>query len=214
MSITVTMITAVVAGLCALGLTRWMRHVAKVKSTWLVSYLHVILAAAAGAGAARLADNWAELVGYTVLGIGCAMLVVVDLAALRLPNVMVGPLYLLLLGALVVATILDRDPLRLLQAVGCAVAMMAVYLLLSVIRRGQLGMGDVKFAGVIGLFLGWLGWSEALLGMLAAFALSGVVAIGMLWIWRMGLQLKFPFGPFMVAGAVVGAAAGPGFLAI
>jgi leader peptidase (prepilin peptidase)/N-methyltransferase len=142
------------------------------------------------------------------------MLVVVDLAALRLPNVMVGPLYLLLLGALVVAAILDRDPLRLLQAVGCAVAMMAVYLLLSVIRRGQLGMGDVKFAGVIGLFLGWLGWSEALLGMVAAFALSGVVAVGMLWIWRMGLQLKFPFGPFMVAGAVVGAAAGPGFLAI
>ena len=36
-------------------------------------------------------------------------------------------------------------------------AMLAVYLLLAVIRPGQLGMGDVKFGGVIGLFLGWLG---------------------------------------------------------
>jgi leader peptidase (prepilin peptidase)/N-methyltransferase len=214
MSVTISIITAIVAGLGALGLTRWMRQVAKVESTWLASYLHVILAAAVGAGASRLADNWAELVGYTLLGIGCALLVVVDLAALRLPNVMVGPLYLLLFGALVIATILDRDPLRLLRAGGCAVATTAAYLLLSVIRRGQLGMGDVKFAGVIGLFLGWLGWSEALLGMLAAFALSGVVAIGMLWIWRMGLQIKFPFGPFMVAGAVIGAAAGPGSLVI
>ena len=56
--------------------------------------------------------------------------------------------------------------------------MMGMYLVLALIRRGQLGIGDVKFGGVIGLFLGWLGWGEALLGMLAAFILSAVVGSG------------------------------------
>src|SRR4051812_2388572 len=110
-TITITIITALVAGLCALALTPWMRKVAKVKSTWLGSYLHVVLAAAAGAGAAQLAHNWAELVGYTLLGVGCALLVVVDLAASRLPNVIVRPLYLVLLTSLGVATLLNGDPI-------------------------------------------------------------------------------------------------------
>src|SRR6476620_10639663 len=116
MSITMIICTAVVAGLTALGLTRWMRRVAKVNSVWLAHYLHVPLAAALGAGAALLADNWAELVGYTLLGIGCALLTVIDLAAMRLPNVIIGPLYLLLLSALAVATLLNADPMRLLKA--------------------------------------------------------------------------------------------------
>ena len=185
MSITMIICTAVVAGLTALGLTRWMRRVAKVNSVWLAHYLHVPLAAALGAGAALLADNWAELVGYTLLGIGCALLVVVDLAAMRL-----------------------------LKALGCGAAMMGIYLVMALVRRGQLGMGDVKLGGVLGLFLGWLGWGEALLGMLAAFILSAVVGLAMVWYLKLTTKQMFPFGPYMVAGAVVGAAVGSSFLAI
>ena len=214
MSTTIIICTALVAGLTALGLTRWMRQVAKVNSRWLASYLHVILATAAGAGAALLADNWAELVGYTLLGIGCALLFVVDMAAMRLPNVIIGPMYLLVLTALGVATLLTGDPIRLLKALGCGAAMMGIYLVMALIRRGQLGMGDVKFGGVLGLFLGWLGWGEALLGMLAAFILSGLVGLVMMWYWKLTPKHMFPFGPYMVAGAIVGAAAGSSFLAI
>lgn len=214
MSLTITVIMAVVSGLVALSLTRWMRRVARVDSPWLRYYLHVGLAAGAGAGASLLADNWAELIGYTLLGIGCALLFVVDLAAMRLPNVMVGPLYLLLLAALGVATILTGDWLRLLVAVGCATATVALYLVMAMLKPGQLGMGDVKFAGVLGMFLGWLGWGEILLGLAAGFILSGLVAAAYLFWFRGVLQSKFPLGPFMVIGAAVGAAIGPGFLVI
>lgn len=214
MSIIVIICTAVAAGLAALALTRWMRRVAKVNSFGLAHYLHVPLAAVLGAGAALLADNWAELVGYTLLGVGCSLLVVVDLAASRLPNVIIGPLYLLLLFALGIATLLDGDPVRLLKALGCGAAMMGMYLVLALVRRGQLGMGDVKLGGVLGLFLGWLGWGEALLGMLAAFILSALVGLAMVWYLKLTTKQMFPFGPYMVAGAVVGAAVGSSFLAI
>ena len=191
-----------------------MRQVAKVKSIWLRYYLHVVLAVVLGAGAALMAEGWAELVGFALLAVGCALLTCVDLAAMRLPNVMVGPLYLVLLVALGAATLVSGDWLRLVQAVGVAVAMLVVYLVLAIIRPGQLGMGDVKFGGVIGLFLGWLGWGEVLLGMFAAFVLSAVVGLGMMWFFKMGKKHMLPFGPFMVAGAAVGAAMGSSFLVI
>ena len=187
---------------------------ARVKSVWLRYYLHVVLAVVLGAGAALMAEGWAELVGFGLLAVGCALLVCVDLAAMRLPNVMVGPLYLVLLVALGAATAVSGDWLRLVQAIGVGVAMLAVYLLLAMIRPGQLGMGDVKFGGVIGLFLGWLGWGEVLLGMFAAFVLSAVVGLGMMWFFKMGKKHMLPFGPFMVAGAAVGAAMGSNFLVI
>lgn len=212
MSLTATAVTAVVAGLVALGLTRWMRGVARVDSPWLRYYLHVGLAAGAGAGASLLASNWAELLGFTLLGIGCALLFVVDLAAMRLPNIMVGPLYLVLLAALGVATILTGDWLRLLIAVGCAAATVALYLVMAMLKPGQLGMGDVKFAGVLGMFLGWLGWGEILLGLAMGFLLVGAVAMAYMFWFMGGLKSKLPLGPFMVIGAAIGAAIGLGFL--
>ena len=77
MSTTVIILTALVAGgWQRSGLTGWMRQVAKVKSVWLASYLHVVLATGLGLERRRWPSNWAELVGYTVLGVGCALLVV------------------------------------------------------------------------------------------------------------------------------------------
>ena len=40
---------------------------AKVKSVWLRYYLHVVLAVVLGAGAALMAEGWAELVGFALL---------------------------------------------------------------------------------------------------------------------------------------------------
>jgi leader peptidase (prepilin peptidase)/N-methyltransferase len=214
MSTTVIISTALLAGLSALAMTRWMHAVAKLKSFWLSTYLHVAVAALAGAGAATLADNWAELAGYTLLSVGCALLFVIDLAVFRLPNIIVGPLYLIMLTALGAATVVEQDPLRLLRAVGVAAFVVLLYLVLKIIKPSDLGLGDVKFAGVLGLFLGWLGWSQALLGLLGAFALSAVVGLTMVVLLRTNLRSMIPFGPFMVVGAALGAALGPAALAI
>jgi leader peptidase (prepilin peptidase)/N-methyltransferase len=205
---------ALFSGLAALGLTRWMRQVAEVESRWLASGLHVAVAAAAGAGAAALADNWAELIGYTLLGLGCALLVSIDLAALRLPNVIVGPLYIVVTVALAVAAGVNGEPLRLARAAGAAALLILLYFVLAFIRPSGMGLGDVKFVGVLGLFLGWLGWSQVMVGTMAAFVLSSVIGLALVAAKRVNLKTGLPFGPWMIAGAAVGAAFGPVILSI
>jgi leader peptidase (prepilin peptidase)/N-methyltransferase len=71
-----------------------------------------------------------------------------------------------------------------------------------------MGLGDVKLAGVLGLFLGFLGWAELVVGAFAGFVLGGLFAIGLLLSRRAGRTSGIPFGPWMVAGAWVGIVGG------
>ena len=82
------------------------------------------------------------------------------------------------------------------------------YLVLALIAPANLGLGDVKLSGLIGAFLGWLGWSHAFVGTLAAFVLGGVFALFLVVAKRAHRHTAFAFGPWMVIGAAVGAAFG------
>jgi leader peptidase (prepilin peptidase)/N-methyltransferase len=62
-------------------------------------------------------------------------------------------------------------------------------------------MGDVKLAGLLGLFLGWLGWDALVLGAAAGFVVQAAVALVLLAARRIGLRGELPFGPAMLAGA-------------
>jgi leader peptidase (prepilin peptidase)/N-methyltransferase len=72
-----------------------------------------------------------------------------------------------------------------------------------------MGMGDVKLAGVLGMGLAWLGWSEWLVGAFLAFLLGAVVGLGLMLLRRASRRSAIPFGPFMVAGALLGILVGP-----
>ena len=87
----------------------------------------------------------------------------------------------------------------LLGGLGYAAAM----LVLHVLSRGGLGMGDVKLSALLGLYLGWLGWAAVVLGALAGFVVQAVVALGLLATRRIGLRGELPFGPAMLAGAAL-----------
>nr|WP_275588517.1 prepilin peptidase [Microlunatus panaciterrae] len=152
------------------------------------------------------------MVGFALLALGCALLAAVDLASERLPDLIVGPLYPLLLVPLTVAAALHQEWSRLGRAAVAAAVLLVCYFVLAFISPSNLGLGDVKLAGVLGAFLGWLGWSPVLLGSLAAFALSAVTALVLLVAVRADRRRSYPFGPLMVAGAAVGAAWGPFFL--
>lgn len=66
---------------------------------------------------------------------------------------------------------------------------------------GGMGMGDVKYSAVVGLYLGWLSWESIYWGVLSAFGLAAFI-VATSAIRRKALR-SIPFGPFMTLGVVL-----------
>ncbi|TRY17268.1 prepilin peptidase [Tessaracoccus rhinocerotis] len=126
--------------------------------------------------------------------------------AARLPDRMVVAAAGLLFVGLAVSSAVEGDWSRLGRAALAALALVVGYFVLAFINPAGLGLGDVKFAGVVGGFLGWFGWAHLGAGTLAAFVLNAVVALVVLLARSGGKDTDIPFGPWMVAGAVAAVA--------
>ena len=205
MALHAVLLTALVTGASASLLTPWVRKVAGTDSPWIGSRTHVLLAGLGGAGVCALANGRAELVAFALLALACALLVVIDLAVYRLPDVIVGPMYPIFLVALTVQAAVDGDWHRLGRAAAAGAVLALGYLILALIVPSGLGLGDVKLAGLLGVFLGWAGWPNVFVGTLAAFSLNGLVAIVLLLSRHATRKSATAFGPSMVAGAAIGA---------
>jgi leader peptidase (prepilin peptidase)/N-methyltransferase len=71
-----------------------------------------------------------------------------------------------------------------------------------------MGFGDVKLAGVVGMFLGFLGWGPLVVGAFLMFFLGGLGGVVLMAVGRAGRKTKIPFGPFIVAGTLIAVLAG------
>jgi leader peptidase (prepilin peptidase)/N-methyltransferase len=67
----------------------------------------------------------------------------------------------------------------------------------------------VKLAGVLGLFLAWLGWPALVVGTVATFLLGGAFGV-LLLLGGAGRRATVAFGPWMLVGAWIGILAGAG----
>ena len=152
------------------------------------------------------------LLAFLYLAAISLALALIDLDTRRLPNVLVLPIYAV--GAVLftaVAALTGRWELLATAAIGMA-ALGLFYLLLAVARPGGMGMGDVKLAGALGLFLGWLGPETLVVGAIAGFLLGGGAGIVLL-LRGAGRKASLAFGPWLIAGAWVGILAGPAIAA-
>lgn len=173
---------------------------------WVGRVAVAILAACGGAAAALLADSWIELVTFALFALGCAVLVAVDLDSHRLPDVVTLPTAVVLLAGLTVAAWQEQAWPDLGRALLAGLALGVGFLTLALISPRALGLGDVKLAGLLGLFLGWFGWTAVLAGVVATFLLGGLVAVLLLVFGRASRSTALAFGPWLVVGAGVGAA--------
>ncbi len=127
----------------------------------------------------------------------------IDIDVKRLPDAIVLPSYavgIVLLGIAALATGRWDDLVRALIGM---VALYGFYFVLAFAYPAGMGFGDVKLAGVLGLYLGWLGWAELVVGGFLGFLLGGLVGLGLLMTRRAGRKSQIPFGPYMLAGAFI-----------
>lgn len=118
-----------------------------------------------------------ELPAFIFLAVLGVQLARIDVALHLLPN----PLVLALLAGgfvlFLAPGLLNQQADDLLRAAFGAVILFAGYLILGLISPGGIGMGDVKLAAPVGLYLGYLGWSHLLYGGLLGFILNGLVTL-------------------------------------
>lgn len=178
--------------------------------------IHLVVLGLFLAAGQRFAEQPARLACYLLLFTCLVALSAIDLATFRLPDKIVVPLLAVSLPLIVVATFLDADASERLGLTTGAPIRFALlgglfyfgFLLVAhlVFPRGM-GFGDVKLAAVMGLYVGWLGYSVTstlsivLYAMLVGFV-SGTI-IGFVLLAVRGRGRYIPFGPFLAFGAIV-----------
>ncbi len=163
------------------------------------------LALAAGVSAAALAwrselPAWATLAYLAFLAL-LVLLAATDLAHRLLPHAALDPL---IVGA--VAFVPFNPAVAWPSAIAGAAAGVAFLGLLGLVIRGGIALGDLYLAAPLGLLLGLPG---TFTGLLVAALLAGAVSAVLVVAGRAGMKTYIPFGPFLVAGAVVALLTGP-----
>jgi leader peptidase (prepilin peptidase)/N-methyltransferase len=143
------------------------------------------------------------LLAFLYLAAISIALAMIDIDTHTLPNWIVLPSYGVGVVFLGIASATSGSATPFIRAILSASAMWVGYLVIALSYPGGMGFGDVKFAGVIGLFLGYLGWSVVITGAVAAFVLGALFAIGLLLKKSADRKSGIPFGPWMMVGAWV-----------
>lgn len=147
-----------------------------------------------------LRDDTAALVLGLVFVAVLAAVTLTDLERRVIPNA------ILLVGALIgTGIVVATDPASLPERAAAAAGAGGFLLLFAVLYPPGMGMGDVKLAAVMGLFLG----ASIVPALFIGIALGALVGFGLML--RYGPEARkhaVPFGPFLAIGGVAGLLAG------
>ena len=132
---------------------------------------------------------------------------VIDWHTQLLPRLVVLPATLATILLVVTVGLATDQRDHLVSAlVVMVVARSLFWVLWKVLGGAGMGFGDVRLSALVGLVLGWLGPGPALWGFwvgMVIFGLPGLVLAIVKWDWSL-MKKPFPFGPFMIVGALVG----------
>lgn len=174
--------------------------------------LAVELVVGASWGLAGLAVGWsAALVPVLVFLAGLVAASAVDLACGRIPTRFVYLTGVPVVLAMVVAAVVDGEPRSLLGGLVGAALVLVTLGALWLLSPRMLGFGDVRLGTLIGLVVGWVGWTadepvlDPLTWVVRALLIAGVLgslAGGVLLVVRRRNQ-AYPFGPWLSLGGAI-----------
>ncbi len=151
--------------------------------------------------AIRLGASWSLLPELAFVA-GSIALASVDLERYLLPRAILYPtLALVAAGSLVAAAATGRWE-RLGVAALCSAGAFALFFLIQSVRPRWMGFGDVRFAALIGLALGWMGPWYLLVGLMAANLAGAVIGLALMAAGRASRGTALPYGVFLAAGSL------------
>ena len=145
--------------------------------------------------------DWIVGLAYAGFLAGSGTLAVIDARTKRLPNRIMFPLYGFGAVGLTLASAVGHEWPRLVIALASAALLYGLFWLFWFF--GPMGFGDVKLAGVLGLFLGWVSLPAVLTGLLLGMLAAAFTGIGMMAARKADRKTEIAYGPFLIAGSWV-----------
>jgi leader peptidase (prepilin peptidase) / N-methyltransferase len=131
----------------------------------------------------------------------CLLLVigVIDLEHQLILNRLVYPAAPIAAALSLLAFRLDMVPDIERAAIGLAIGLV-LFLLIALLSRGGMGLGDVKMAALVGIILGY---PNVLVAIFLAIIAGGIIALILLATRKKGRRQGIPFGPFLALGTML-----------
>jgi leader peptidase (prepilin peptidase) / N-methyltransferase len=150
----------------------------------------------------RIGLSWDLLVALPLVPV-VVVLAYVDWRTTFLPTRIIAPTYGVALVTILVAGLVSGAHDDLLRAALGWAIYGGFFFGFWFIFPGGWGYGDVRLSGLLGLVLGYLGWPQLYVGLMSGIVLGGFggVALGLV---HRSMRRRYPYGPFMVVGALIG----------
>jgi len=127
----------------------------------------------------------------------------VDLAVHRLPDRVVFPSIAVVAAAWLADAVVTGSWDALLRAALAGLVAFGAAVAAALISPGGMGFGDVKLLGLLGLLLGWFGWSVLGLGVVLGFVVGALGTVVLLALRRAGWRSEVALGPSLLLGAAL-----------
>jgi leader peptidase (prepilin peptidase)/N-methyltransferase len=142
-----------------------------------------------------------DLFAYSWLAAATIPLAAIDWTTRQLPTRVIWPSGIVMAVLFGVAAVVNRDAHQLIRSAAGMFVLLAFYGAIYFLRPGQMGGGDLRLGGLLGIALGWAGWPAVLAGTLFGWLAAAIALLVLRAVRRPGPPLDVPLGPFLVIGA-------------
>jgi leader peptidase (prepilin peptidase)/N-methyltransferase len=144
-----------------------------------------------------------QLPAYLYLASVGVAVALIDVDMRRMPDAIVLPSYVVSLLLLLPAGAVEANWWRSERALIGMAAMLAIYFTIALAYPTFVPFGDVKVAGLVGLYLGWLSWAAIALGVLLSFVLAAASGSVAVVAGRPARAASLPLSGCLVAASVI-----------
>jgi leader peptidase (prepilin peptidase)/N-methyltransferase len=147
-------------------------------------------------------SNWDLQVAYAILCSGLILQTMIDALTHRLVRSVTHLIGVTGVVLLLVSAIRTDFYDSIVVALVCASASGFLFAVINKIAPGGLGVGDVRLVPVLGWYLGFLGYNEAIWAIFIACLSASVVGVSLIAVGRGSLKRRLAFGPYLTLGTL------------